>query len=195
MRPFSTGHSPSLAELQRYVVAMERARHLDDSTLMEQCLHLGEEAGEVCKAARKHAGLLIDPAGTSRDLGHELADALIFVLAIANRAGIDLDAAVTDRQSGARVSLTTLQEAAGQSRGRLADASGLVEHAVNLVAAVGAVCANVSTRKVTKQSDALAAELAEVLHALAVIANHAHIDLDDALWAKEEINEQRTWAP
>ncbi|WP_344952852.1 MazG nucleotide pyrophosphohydrolase domain-containing protein [Sphaerisporangium flaviroseum] len=77
-------------EIQRYVADMEKARGFSDSTMLEQTLKLAEETGEVCKAVRKHTALSIDPTSATGTLSEELADVLIYLAAIANRAGIDL---------------------------------------------------------------------------------------------------------
>lgn len=91
-------HSPSLAQIQDYVAKMEVERGFAESTIVEQALKFAEEAGEVCKAVRKHAALSIDPESTTGGLGEELADMLIYVAAIANRAGIDLGDALRAKE-------------------------------------------------------------------------------------------------
>ncbi|MEU0240941.1 MazG nucleotide pyrophosphohydrolase domain-containing protein [Nocardiopsis sp. NPDC006198] len=89
----------TLEEIQGYVARMEVERGFSDSTLIEQALKLAEETGEVCKAVRKHSVLGVDPHSTVGPLGEELADVLIYVAALANRAGIDLSHALRDKET------------------------------------------------------------------------------------------------
>ncbi|MGN9846514.1 MazG nucleotide pyrophosphohydrolase domain-containing protein [Nonomuraea sp. H19] len=98
MHPLPNTHSPSLEELQRYVAEMEQERGFAHSSIVDQCLKLAEETGEVCKAVRKQAAMSIDPTSQVGTVGHELADVLIYVAAIANRAGIDLAEALRAKE-------------------------------------------------------------------------------------------------
>lgn len=88
----------TLDQIQDYVLKMEAERGFTDSTIVEQTLKLAEETGEVAKAVRKLQALSIDPASATGDLGAELADVLIYLAAIANRAGIDLSDALRDKE-------------------------------------------------------------------------------------------------
>lgn len=88
----------TLAEIQEYVAKMEVERGFTSSSLVEQALKLAEETGEVCKAVRKRAALGVDPTSTVGDLGHELADVMIYLAALANREGIDLSEALRAKE-------------------------------------------------------------------------------------------------
>ncbi|MET8334344.1 MazG nucleotide pyrophosphohydrolase domain-containing protein [Streptosporangium canum] len=77
---------------------MEKERNFSHSTIIEQALKLAEETGEVCKAVRKHSSLSIDPTSMTGSIGEELADVLIYVAAIANRAGVDLAEALRAKE-------------------------------------------------------------------------------------------------
>ncbi|MGI5292661.1 MazG nucleotide pyrophosphohydrolase domain-containing protein [Nonomuraea polychroma] len=77
---------------------MEQERGFAHSSIVDQCLNLAEETGEVCKAVRKQAAMPIDPTSQVGTVGHELADVLIYVAAIANRAGIDLAEALRAKE-------------------------------------------------------------------------------------------------
>ena len=82
---------PQLAHFQQYVAVIEAERGFEAQGPIDKCLLLGEEVGELFKAVRTHEGLATDiPGGEVAD---ELADILIYVCAIANRYGIDLEAA------------------------------------------------------------------------------------------------------
>ena len=89
----------SLAELQRYVEWLEVDRGFSDQTILEKCLLLGEEVGELFKAVRKSSGLAIDQNSEFGEVADELADILIFLASIANRAGVDLDGALRSKES------------------------------------------------------------------------------------------------
>ncbi|MEO3810239.1 MazG nucleotide pyrophosphohydrolase domain-containing protein [Sphaerisporangium sp. B11E5] len=84
------GTPRTLGEIQTYVAAVEETWGFADCTILEQTLKLAEETGGVCKAVRKHLALPMDPGSTAGALGDELADVLIFLASIANRAGVDL---------------------------------------------------------------------------------------------------------
>jgi NTP pyrophosphatase (non-canonical NTP hydrolase) len=91
-------HAATLSDIQRYVAAMEEERGFADRGVLDQCLLLGEEVGELFKAVRKSERL---PVGTTSIVGtvdEELADILIFVCAVANRYGIDLNTALRRKE-------------------------------------------------------------------------------------------------
>lgn len=70
---------------------LERERGFDHQDVVQKCLLLGEEVGELFKAVRKAQGIAIDPGSKFGSVGEELADALIYLCAIANRFGLDLE--------------------------------------------------------------------------------------------------------
>ncbi len=92
------GDSPTLAELQRYLRQLERDRGFSSETVLQKCLLLGEEVGELFKAVRKHEGIAIDSNSKFGAISEELADVLMYVLAIANRLEIDLEAAFREKE-------------------------------------------------------------------------------------------------
>jgi NTP pyrophosphatase (non-canonical NTP hydrolase) len=87
---------PSLSELQAYVARVEKERGFNES-ITEKCLLLGEEVGELFKAVRAATGLGVDPKSHVGEIGAELADVLFFLLAIANRCGVNLASAAIDK--------------------------------------------------------------------------------------------------
>jgi NTP pyrophosphatase (non-canonical NTP hydrolase) len=87
---------PSLSELQAYVARVEQERGFNES-IIEKCLLLGEEVGELFKAVRAATGLGVDPKSRVGEIGAELADVLFFLLAIANRCGVDLASSALDK--------------------------------------------------------------------------------------------------
>lgn len=88
-----------LAELQTYVRELEAERGFDEQTVLEKCLMLGEEVGELFKAIRKHEGIKTDPRSAVGDLEGELADVFIFLCSIANRYDIDMEQAFLNKEA------------------------------------------------------------------------------------------------
>lgn len=84
---------PNLHDFQKYVTELEHERGFIKQTTIDKCLLLGEEVGELFKAVRKTEGLLVDPNSTFTEVGDELADIFIYLCAIANRKGIDMEEA------------------------------------------------------------------------------------------------------
>jgi NTP pyrophosphatase (non-canonical NTP hydrolase) len=93
----SLNPEPLLADLQRYVAELEQERGFADQGIIEKCLLLGEEVGELFKAIRTHQGLKVDVPGG--EAAEELADILIYLCAIANRLDIDLEAAFRAKEA------------------------------------------------------------------------------------------------
>lgn len=89
----------ALADYQAYVVELEAERGFSRQTPIEKCLLLGEEVGELFKAVRKAQGVAIDPTAKVDPIGDELTDILIYVCAIANRYGVDLEAAFREKEA------------------------------------------------------------------------------------------------
>lgn len=83
----------SLSDFQKYVTELEHERGFIEQTTIDKCLLLGEEVGELFKAVRKSEGLAIDSNSTYTEIGDELTDIFIYLCAIANRKGIDLEEA------------------------------------------------------------------------------------------------------
>ncbi len=83
----------NLDNLQTYVTELEIERGFIDQTVLEKCLLMGEEMGELFKAIRKTENISTDANSETFYIGEELADILIYVCAIANRYGINLEEA------------------------------------------------------------------------------------------------------
>ena len=93
------GPDPTLEDLQTYVTQLEVERGFDAQTVLDKCLLLGEEVGELFKAIRVTEGLLVDRSAPIREVGDELADVLIYLCAIANRRGVDLEHAFREKEA------------------------------------------------------------------------------------------------
>lgn len=89
----------NLKALQAYVKELEAERGFDTQTVLDKCLMLGEEVGELFKAIRKREGLKIDPNSTIGDIEGELADVLIFLCSIANRYDVNLEQAFLSKEA------------------------------------------------------------------------------------------------
>lgn len=97
MRPLADGFD--LTELQHYVAEMENERGFSHETVQDQALKLGEEVGELFKALRKHQNLSTAAGSVVGTVDEEIADALIFLCAIANRLGIDISDALRRKEA------------------------------------------------------------------------------------------------
>ncbi len=87
---------PTLADLQRAVAALEAHHGWDAHDLVTTCFLMGEEVGELFSAVRALAATGDDdPRREARTaaLAEEAVDVLNYVLALATRAGVDLEAA------------------------------------------------------------------------------------------------------
>ena len=85
--------TPTLADFQHYVSELEVERNFAQQPILEKCLLLGEEVGELFKAIRKTEGIAIDPDSKVGEVGDELADIFIYLCSIANRYDINLEQA------------------------------------------------------------------------------------------------------
>ena len=88
----------TLKNLQKYVEQLEKERGFEDDTIIEKCLLLGEELGELFKAIRKSEKIGIDKSSVSYRIDEELADILIYICAIANRTNVDLETAFREKE-------------------------------------------------------------------------------------------------
>ena len=90
--------NPTLANFQKYVAELETERGFAYQTIIDKCLLLGEEVGELFKAVRKSEGLAVDENSSFTEIGDELTDILIYLCAVANRKGIDLEKAFREKE-------------------------------------------------------------------------------------------------
>ena len=90
--------NPTLKNFQQYVAELENERGFAHQTIIDKCLLLGEEVGELFKAVRKSEGLAVDSNSNFTEIGDELTDIFIYLCAIANRKGIDLEKAFRDKE-------------------------------------------------------------------------------------------------
>jgi len=88
----------TLTNLQSYVTELEHERGFIEQTLLQKCLLLGEEIGELYKAIRKAEQISTDKNSDTFHIEEELADILIYVCAIANRCDINLEDAFRKKE-------------------------------------------------------------------------------------------------
>jgi NTP pyrophosphatase (non-canonical NTP hydrolase) len=62
----------ALDDLQRYVAEMEEERGFSHLDVVQQCLLLGEEVGELFKAVRKHKNMHVGATSTTGTVDEEL---------------------------------------------------------------------------------------------------------------------------
>lgn len=87
------------SEFQEYVRQLELERGFASDTVLQKCLLLGEEVGELFQAIRKSAGVRIDVSNArTANPAHEMADILIILATIANRLDVDLDEAIRSKE-------------------------------------------------------------------------------------------------
>ena len=91
-------NNPTLKEFQQYVAELETERGFAHQTIIDKCLLLGEEVGELFKAVRKSEGLAVDENSNFAEIGDELTDIFIYLCAIANRKGIDLEKSFREKE-------------------------------------------------------------------------------------------------
>ena len=89
---------PTLKDIQNYVIELEKERGFEKEDTLTKCLLLGEEVGELFKAIRKKEKIKIDHNSKFGSVDEELADVFIYICAIANRLGIDLEKAFRDKE-------------------------------------------------------------------------------------------------
>lgn len=89
---------PTFNDFQQYVREMENERGFSSDTVMQKCLLLGEEVGELFKTVRKDTGMTVDHGSKFSDIEHELSDIVTILCTIANRYDIDLEQAFRDKE-------------------------------------------------------------------------------------------------
>lgn len=108
--PIQLAQAAPMADYQRYIHALEDMHGWLDVDLVHNCFLLGEEVGELFKAIRRfekyyeaqpspgadatESTAQTPPSDDRRDeVAEELVDVFNYLLAIANRLNIDLEAA------------------------------------------------------------------------------------------------------
>lgn len=85
---------------ERRFKKMSAGGHTETERLFAQTVKLGEEVGELCEAILAHAGEQRKDKlaeHTMQHLEHELADCVIVLFIIADKLGVDLPKALTEK--------------------------------------------------------------------------------------------------
>jgi NTP pyrophosphatase (non-canonical NTP hydrolase) len=92
--------SPTLPEVQKFITQLEQEKGWDKDTVLQKCLMLGEEVGELFRSIRKtEASLPYDSKSPVASTAEELADILMLLCFIANRLEIDLESALREKDT------------------------------------------------------------------------------------------------
>lgn len=93
--------NPTLSELQHYQADLCKERGWDKSTDLETFLLFSEEIGELAKAIRYHKSLYTEKGKELKpdELEGEFADVLGYLLELANKFNIDLEAAFRKKEA------------------------------------------------------------------------------------------------
>lgn len=94
----------SMKEYQRYIHELETMHGWLKVDLVHNCFLMGEEMGELFKAVRRYNKLFDEGQATPTEqarehLAEELVDVFNYLLAIANRTGVDLEKAFRDKNA------------------------------------------------------------------------------------------------
>ncbi|MCY1015756.1 MazG nucleotide pyrophosphohydrolase domain-containing protein [Pyxidicoccus sp. MSG2] len=94
----------SMKDYQRYIHDLEALHGWLKVDLVHNCFLMGEEVGEVFKAVRRYNKLFdeggaMPPEQARAQLGEELVDVFNYLLAIANRVGVDLEQAFREKNA------------------------------------------------------------------------------------------------
>ena len=93
--------SPTLPQLQVYLKELVIERGWTQANDLETFLLFTEEVGELAKAIRNRKKLFQEPGKSNNpdELAYELADILSYLLELANRFNVDLEAAFKRKEA------------------------------------------------------------------------------------------------
>jgi NTP pyrophosphatase (non-canonical NTP hydrolase) len=94
----------AMKDYQKYIHELETLHGWLKVDLVHNCFLMGEEVGEVFKAVRRYNKLFDEGGSTPPEqaraqLGEELVDVFNYLLAIANRTGVDLEQAFREKNT------------------------------------------------------------------------------------------------
>lgn len=90
--------NPTLSDIQRYVIELEKERGFSDQDIFKKCLLLGEEVGELFKSVRHHTKMSVDTHSKTSPVEDELADLVIMICSVANRLNVNLEEAFRNKE-------------------------------------------------------------------------------------------------
>lgn len=89
----------SVADIQKYIKEMKKARNFDGITIEREMMLFLEELGELAKAIRKSTKGYLDIAKEyDINVEEELADCFIYLLSIANMNNVDIFKAFKNKE-------------------------------------------------------------------------------------------------
>ena len=95
----------TVGELQEYIRKVNLERGFEGTTVPELFVYLMEELGEMAKETRRIRKMhvesndkVLDDEAQKVELGHEMADTLNVLLALANRVDIDLEKSFWEKE-------------------------------------------------------------------------------------------------
>lgn len=95
-----------MARYQQYIYELEALHGWLKVDLVHNCFLMGEEVGELFKAVRKHQGLFeqeeaspLEEDASRAHVAEEIVDVLNYLLALANRLNIDVEAAFREKNA------------------------------------------------------------------------------------------------
>lgn len=94
----------AMKEYQRYIHELEALHGWLKLDLVHNCFLMGEEVGELFKAVRRYNKLFDEHGATPPEqaraaVAEELVDVFNYLLAIANRTGVDLEEAFRQKNA------------------------------------------------------------------------------------------------
>lgn len=89
---------PTLKDVQDYVQRVLEHRGFDKQSLEYEFAMLVEEVGELAKALRQQGGGFKAADSDDFKVRHETADVLWMLICVCNRLGIDLEAALREKE-------------------------------------------------------------------------------------------------
>jgi NTP pyrophosphatase (non-canonical NTP hydrolase) len=100
----SLPESAPMEKYQHYIHELEALHGWLKLDLVHNCFLMGEEVGELFKAVRRYEKLFDEGRGTPTEearahVGEELVDVFNYLLAIANRVGVDLEQAFSAKNA------------------------------------------------------------------------------------------------
>lgn len=91
--------SSTLKQMQVYTQEMNEERGFAEETIPEKIMLMIEEVGELCKAIRKNATSVKSATDSkNHNIQDEFADVMLYIMALANKCGIDLTKAVIEKE-------------------------------------------------------------------------------------------------
>ena len=94
--PINLDENAPMRAYQRYIHDLEAQHGWLEVDLVHNCFLLGEEVGELFKAVRRYEKLYAqsgDAGAQKQEVAEEIVDVFNYLLAIANRLDIDVEAA------------------------------------------------------------------------------------------------------